>query len=165
MLEVGPVDVAAQIAIEARENRVVHRTASVGIDVTEAPGQAPAIAAVGKRVGHERPRRDGRHLDARRDAEVYAVGGVLDGVLLGSIQGDQRGHAFLPGPHARLMTGIDHRIQRRFLERTKRMIGHRHTLHTEDVFVAALYRGTFVIDQNPAVVNDRAWVIDLDIVP
>ena len=62
-LEVRDVTIAAQIAIEAHQDRVVHRTAAVRVDVAQSPGYPAAVAVVGKGIGNERTRCDRRNLE------------------------------------------------------------------------------------------------------
>ena len=134
--------------------------------MAQAPCNTAAIAIVGEGIGNERPRSRRRNLKDRHHTEIEAVGGILDGVLLGPIEADDRGNTPLPREQAGLMTGIQHRVQRRLLEGAKRMIGDSYALGPNNGSITTALAGrALVVEEYPALVDQRERVMDGIAVP
>ena len=88
-LEKGTICVPAKVTIESGQDRLVHSTATIWIDVAQPPVYPPTITIICKGVWHERPRCNGWHLNQRFHFEVHPVRSVLHSVLLHPIQTNQ----------------------------------------------------------------------------
>ena len=77
IFEKGTVCVSAEVAVKSCEDGFAHAAPAIRVDVTESPGDAAAIAVVGKSVGHKGSGGDGGDLEQGFHFEMDAVGRVL----------------------------------------------------------------------------------------
>ena len=107
IFEEGTVCVAAEVAVESGEDGFAHAASAVRVDVAESPGDAAAVAVVGKRVGYKGSGRDRGYLEQGFHFEMDAIWRVLYGVFFRSVQADDCGDAFFVGPEAGFVAGVE----------------------------------------------------------
>jgi len=90
----------------------------------------------------------------------------LHGILLRTVQANQRGNARPVRPQAGLVPGVEHQVKRRFFERADEMVGCRHALGPDDIVTAAFLAGrAFIVEIDFAFADQWKWVVNAGAVP